>query len=994
MAERAAMQIPARQQSGSLNIAADDDDYGVWWCSPCNRSTVSTYGGNTALPPASEKTGISLCLGDFGNLGDYVVYTFYLGLRQYSWRVRLRFSDATRALDACERVSRRRSVRMPSVPRRTWRFHETEGEAIEHRSRHLTRYLSAAVAHRQVWEHCLELRELLEVGATSFEPGLGPKCKEGYLTVSVGSSLASVKWVTLKTSYVALYERSDSPVASVVLTVDSRFGFELNEAKQSIVVDAGGRRVSLRAHRRMDGRRRIADWLEAFEIAFGRRPRYAKPKLTASPQTSAGDQPWERQLFRYESFVPPRRNDTVVDFIVSGRDYFLHVLAALQSARRSVFVADWRINPKLLLERGKRKVALNEVLQKCVERGCVVCVLLYREFSESLQSKHRSAEIAAHLQSIGVRCIRHPKHLSAGQVFWTHHEKLVVVDQRLAFVGGMDLVEGRYCETERRRLKDDGVSWPGIEFYQPNAPRRGPIDRSSTPRQPWQDVAVKLRGAAALDVALHFVQRWNHHRLALRCLDEPVLLPSSDAPGGVLDEDGDEVQQDPFSLASPEVQVIRSAGRWSLSLDRPERSVCKAWCDAIASARSSIYIEQQFFITTFEHTDATPRAAHNGSAGGGGGDKSAMMECSDEPTLVVVPPGVSEGESFVIPVDERRWVTVEVPRGCGPGSTLYVQHPRNSPSVVQSQRRPAWWSDGALLEGIEYLAAAKTTLSAVAANVAMPAQQRNDVGAALLDRLRRAIADGEDDFKVLIMLPLHPNGRFLDSYEVRAVMQQQFASLCRGPTSLLGRLKAEFPDVDPFDYLALCSLRAWDNLDNGPASEMVYVHSKCLIVDDELAIVGSANVNDRSMLGDRDSEVAVVVADPSKVAAFRRRLWRIHAGTSYDPSWEEMVRIATKNTAIFEHAFDGKPWNDIATFYEAKQLVGLSRLSVRLASSCRRPEHGRSVYDGAASILGEIRTSLKEISGSICLFPLNFLSAETLAPSALSKLVVGRRLYQ
>ena len=37
----------------------------------------------------------------------------------------------------------------------------------------------------------------------------------------------------------------------------------------------------------------------------------------------------------------------------------------------------------------------------------------------------------------------------------------------------------------------------------------------------------------------------------------------------------------------------------------------------------------------------------------------------------------------------------------------------------------------------------------------------------------------------------------------------------------------------------------------------VYTHSKLMIVDDWCLIVGSANINDRSMLGDRDSEMAV-----------------------------------------------------------------------------------------------------------------------------------------
>lgn len=43
--------------------------------------------------------------------------------------------------------------------------------------------------------------------------------------------------------------------------------------------------------------------------------------------------------------------------------------------------------------------------------------------------------------------------------------------------------------------------------------------------------------------------------------------------------------------------------------------------------------------------------------------------------------------------------------------------------------------------------------------------------------------------------------------------------------------------------------------------EIVYVHSKIMIVDDRYTICGSANLNDRSMLGNRDSEVAAMVND-------------------------------------------------------------------------------------------------------------------------------------
>jgi phosphatidylserine/phosphatidylglycerophosphate/cardiolipin synthase-like enzyme len=55
--------------------------------------------------------------------------------------------------------------------------------------------------------------------------------------------------------------------------------------------------------------------------------------------------------------------------------------------------------------------------------------------------------------------------------------------------------------------------------------------------------------------------------------------------------------------------------------------------------------------------------------------------------------------------------------------------------------------------------------------------------------------------------------------------------------------------------------------DGKPATEQVYIHSKMMVVDDEVAIIGSSNINDRSMLGFRDSEIAVVIEDEHKVSS-------------------------------------------------------------------------------------------------------------------------------
>ena len=42
----------------------------------------------------------------------------------------------------------------------------------------------------------------------------------------------------------------------------------------------------------------------------------------------------------------------------------------------------------------------------------------------------------------------------------------------------------------------------------------------------------------------------------------------------------------------------------------------------------------------------------------------------------------------------------------------------------------------------------------------------------------------------------------------------------------------------------------------------IYVHSKLMIVDDDYIVIGSANINQRSMAGERDSEICIGAFQP------------------------------------------------------------------------------------------------------------------------------------
>lgn len=51
--------------------------------------------------------------------------------------------------------------------------------------------------------------------------------------------------------------------------------------------------------------------------------------------------------------------------------------------------------------------------------------------------------------------MRHPDHVSSSVYLWAHHEKIIVIDQSVAFVGGIDLAYGRWDDGEHR-LTDVG----------------------------------------------------------------------------------------------------------------------------------------------------------------------------------------------------------------------------------------------------------------------------------------------------------------------------------------------------------------------------------------------------------------------------------------------------------------------------------------------------------------------------------------------------------
>ncbi|CAH6719242.1 phospholipase D1 [[Candida] jaroonii] len=176
----------------------------------------------------------------------------------------------------------------------------------------------------------------------------------------------------------------------------------------------------------------------------------------------------------------------------------------------------------------------------------------------------------------------------------------------------------------------------------------------------------------------------------------------------------------------------------------------------------------------------------------------------------------------------------------------------------------------------------------------------NRIGDALVDRIIRAHNEGTS-WRAIIVIPLMPGFESQvdqpDGSSVRVIMQCQYMSISRGQTSIFAKLRKY--GIDPSDYIQFYSLRKWGIIgpDRNLVTEQLYIHAKTMIVDDKSAIIGSANINERSMRGVRDSEMAALVRDRETVTtkmagkdyvagkfahSLRIRLMREHLGVAVD----------------------------------------------------------------------------------------------------------------
>uniref|UniRef100_A0A0E0FKU1 Phospholipase n=1 Tax=Oryza nivara TaxID=4536 RepID=A0A0E0FKU1_ORYNI len=688
------------------------------------------------------------------------------------------------------------------------------------------------------------------------------------------------------------------------------------------------------------------------------------------------------------------------------------------------------------------------IIDKCMkfnfaDIGCMhfkIYILLYKEVSlalkiNSMYSKQRLLNIHEN-----VKVLRYPDHFSTGIYLWSHHEKIVIVDNQVCYIGGLDLCFGRYDTPEHKVVDVPPSIWPGKDYYNPRESEpnswedtmKDELDRTKYPRMPWHDVQCALYGPACRDIARHFVQRWNYAKRNKAPNEQaiPLLMPQHHMViphyMGKIKESNEEVSKQTHvedikgqklsSLKAPascqDIPLLlphepdhQASNNGELGLngldnnhghsDHPNKT---HWKQPIPNRKakqdtSLQDLQMKGFVDNLGTPDVSSVIGHYDTS-------KQNVHHMDNEWWETQERG--DQVDYVLDIGEvgpRATCCCQVVRSVGPWSAGTTQ--------IEGSIHNAYFS---LIEKAEHFVYIENQffISGLSGDDTI----KNRVLEALYRRILRAEKE-KRCFRVIIVIPLLPGfqGGIDDggAASVRAIMHWQYRTICRGPNSILKNLY-DVVGSKAHDYISFYGLRAHGRLgDGGPlVTNQIYVHSKLMIIDDRMTLIGSANINDRSLLGSRDSEIGMIIEDKEVVSSImdgrhweagkfslslRLSLWAEHLGLhpgevsqimdpvddlTYNNIW---MGTAKANTKIYQNVFSCVPDDHIHSrsqfrqgFAHRKEKIGHTTIDLGVAV-----EITETHKDGDLAGTDPME-KLQAVRGHLVSFPLEFMCQEDLRP--------------
>src|ERR1700716_2305614 len=238
---------------------------------------------------------------------------------------------------------------------------------------------------------------------------------------------------------------------------------------------------------------------------------------------------------------PAPRPGNALTVLIDGAEA-LHAMATeIAQARSHVHITGWHLTPTFAMTRGERPVVLKELLAEVAARIPVrvliwagVPVPVMQPWRGDVRKVRDELTAGNHIQC-ALDARERPMHC--------HHEKTIVIDDRIAFVGGIDL-----------------TTFNGDRWDTQDHPPRGAVG--------WHDVAARISGPAVQDVAENFAMRW-------KAITGDALPPVVTPP----------------SAGDIEVQVVRTVPNGTYPrLPRGDFRILESYLRALRAAQRFIYL--------------------------------------------------------------------------------------------------------------------------------------------------------------------------------------------------------------------------------------------------------------------------------------------------------------------------------------------------------------------------------------------------------------------
>lgn len=327
--------------------------------------------------------------------------------------------------------------------------------------------------------------------------------------------------------------------------------------------------------------------------------------------------------------------------LIDGVEYFAAVHAAIRGAQRQVFIIGWDLHSEVELLRGeddKRAkeqdlgpTRLADLLESCVQANDQLHIRLVIWEANALFALERQ-----HLPRMRRPWDQHPRinlvWATDAPSFASFHEKVVVIDDRLAFAGGMDLTKTRW-DTHEHFVNDKRRRKPGlIPFY----------------GDPYHDAMLVLDGEAAQILGDHCRERW--HRATGETIDPPRLDQSSKDSADPWPEGVEPL------LTDRRLRIARTLPQ--VPGQQAKRQVERSYVAQIKAAQRFIFIETQYLAAESIAQALCDRLNEQGG-----------------PELVMILPFGCPGRLQAMAMDSRRDALLARLREADPGGRLGVYWP-------------------------------------------------------------------------------------------------------------------------------------------------------------------------------------------------------------------------------------------------------------------------------------------------------------------------------